>query len=147
MSENVNETDAIKIAATVFVRAEQEFELLPEALEHSKGATAAAFKNIELTLDPAPPCKWAVSDLKVEGVEIDGADVTRIYSATITVSCGENEYDDVAGFMENEGYYDADDDEFNWTAAINYMIADTTLCPDYAEFVQESVDLDLVEIG
>jgi hypothetical protein len=54
---------------------------------------------------------------------------------------------EVKEFMAEEGYFDDDDEEFDWINAVNYCIADTTLCDEeYAEFVSESVNLDLLEV-
>lgn len=146
MTDKFDEISDIRIAASVFINCSQEFELQPEGADHSIREIAKAFQKIEMTLDPAPPCKWSISDLKVESVDVDGPDVTRVYSATVEIQCSNEDYDAVVSFMENEGYYDSDDEEFDWMAAVNYMIADTTLCPDYAEFSQESVDLDVIEL-
>lgn len=139
--------DEYKVSAMVFVNATQQFELAAEASDLGEAAIKQAFEAIEMTLDPAPPCTWSIADLRVESVEIDGAEVTRVYSATVEISCKTEDFEALKSYMEEEGYYDSDDEEFDWMSAVNYIIADTTAGPDYSEFVQESVDLDVIEMG
>lgn len=101
-------------------------------------------------MDPEPPCAWKVTDLKVEGIQIEGDEVNRTYSCSISIDAGEEETEDLKEFMEEEGYYD--DGEFDWIQAVNYFIADTTGFPgsassEYGSFDSENVNLDLLEIA
>jgi len=58
------------------------------------------FSKIACTLDPAPPCKWIITDLNVDGLKIQDdqdAQVSRQYSCTISIQAGIEEMEALRG--------------------------------------------------
>lgn len=134
------------VDVTIFVEASQIFDLIEDRPDNDQ--IEKDFSLIECILDPAPPCAWKVTDLKVDHVKIDGDQLRRQYSCTITISAGEDEIENLKTFMDEEGYYDADEEEFDWHQGINFCIAETTCCnEDYATWNSDNVSLDVMEIG
>jgi len=56
--------------------------------------------------------------------------------------------DDLKQFMVEEGYYNQDENKFDWEQGINGLISDTTCCDeDYVVWEREDVTLDVFEVG
>jgi len=127
------------------VKAEQTFDLFDGA--PSDKVILKNFKELKFTLDPAPPCEWTYNLQNVE-VSINKKEktVSRTYSLSIIINIDQSNIEAVKEMMRDEGYFD-EDDGFNWSSAINYFIADTTVVPDYANFDSENVDINIMEDG
>lgn len=69
----------------------------------------------------------------------------RIFSLSIYINIDERSIEAVKEMMGNEGYFD-EDDGFDWSSAINYFIADTTVAPDYANFESENVEISIMDV-
>lgn len=138
MSENSD----LCIVATI--TADQNFHLSNNA--PSEENIVKDFEAVKFTLDPAPPCGWKY-DLNDVNVIVDMANhrVSRSFTLAVILNIDESNINEVKEMMEEEGYFDGDDG-FNWTSAISYFIADTTIAPSYADFDNEEVDVDVMEI-
>lgn len=139
----MSDLNAKSIVATVNAR--QTFNLS----EDSPPAESVTkdFQNVKFTLDPSPPCEWKyeVNDVQVT-VDKESNTVVRSFSLAVIVNIDQSTIESVKNMMFDEGYYD-EDDGFDWTSAINYFIADTTVSPEYADFDRENVDIDVMEVG
>ena len=49
--------------------------------------------------------------------------------------------------LDEEDWYDPSDGEYELSSAVNYWICDTTCAPDYADFVSESCDYDVLQVS
>ena len=135
--------NVICIMATV--TAEQTFNLSNDA--PSDKTIIKDFEAVKFTLDPSPPCDWKhkLKNVQVK-VKKGGNTVARSFLLELIVNIDQNTIEAVKEMMAEEGYYD-ESDGFNWSSAINYFIADTTVPPEYADFDSENVDIDVMEVG
>jgi len=133
------------IHVTAFVESSQRYDLDGEIIpDHDQ--IAKDFNEIEVTLDPAIHCEWKVEDIKVVSFEITDDQVTRDYSCMVSIMVNEEEFDSFREFMEEEGYYDEDEEAFDWENAINCFLTD--VCDvDYASFDGASVNIDVTEFA
>ena len=138
-------SDENEICIVATVTAEQTFNLSEDAPLNE--AIIKDFEGVKFTLDPAPPCEWKheLNSVQVDVVKENGI-VTRSFSLTVIVNIDQSTIEDVREMMAEEGYYD-EDDGFDWSSAISYFIADTTVAPEYADFDSENVDVDVMEVG
>jgi hypothetical protein len=134
-----------EICIVATVTAEQTFNLS----EDSPPAESVTmdFQNVKFTLDPSPPCEWKyeVKNINIS-VDKESNTVVRSFSLAVIINIDKSTIEAVKNMMAEEGYYD-EDDGFDWTSAINYFIADTTVSPEYADFHRENVDIDVMEVG
>ena len=134
-----------EICIVATVTAEQTFNLS----EDSPPAESVTmdFQNVKFTLDPSPPCEWKyeVKNINIS-VDKESNTVVRSFSLAVIINIDQSTIEAVKNMMAEEGYYD-EDDGFDWTSAINYFIADTTVSPEYADFHRENVDIDVMEVG
>lgn len=123
----------------------QHFELddaseLAEALEE--------FAEFDIELDPEvdePPFEVSISNKVVVDLRVEGTAVRRRISCAIALKVTDLEA--FNELLEEEDWYDPSDGEYELSSAVNYWICDTTCAPDYAEFVRESCDYDVLQIG
>ncbi len=134
-----------EICIVATVTAEQTFNLS----EDSPPAESVTmdFQNVKFTLDPSPPCEWKYEVKNIHiSVDKESNTVVRSFSLAVIINIDKSTIEAVKNMMAEEGYYD-EDDGFDWTSAINYFIADTTVSPEYADFHRENVDIDVMEVG
>ena len=138
-------SDENEICIITTITAEQKFNLSEDA--PSDEVIIHDFEAVKFTLDPAPPCEWkhVLNSVQVDVTKEDGA-VTRSFSLAVIVNIDQSTIEAVKEMMAEEGYYD-EDDGFDWSSAISYFIADTTVAPEYADFDSENVDVDSMEVG
>jgi hypothetical protein len=126
------------------VTAQQVFNLFDDKPDDDR--IISDFKSLKFTLDPAPPCEW---NYQIENVDVsidhESNNVSRNFYLLIKINIDSKSYESVREMMEEEGYYD-EDDGFNWSNAINYFIADTTIAPDYADFDSENLNIEIIDI-
>lgn len=133
------------VMASVTVEATQSFNIVDRKNAGAKKSILKAFSELFLVLDPEPPCIYVVEDIEVCNLELVGDEINRSYRAVIRIDANDTEADALLLWLEEQGYYDRDTHEVDWSGAVNFMIADTTSCPDWAEFVNEDVSLDVAE--
>lgn len=139
----MSDENEICIVATITV--DQTFNLSEDA--PSDEVIIQDFKVVKFTLDPAPPCDWkhVLNSVQVD-VNKKGGTVTRNFSLAVIVNIDQSTIEAVKEMMAEEGYYD-EDDGFDWSSAISYFIADTTVASEYADFDNENVDVDIMEVS
>jgi hypothetical protein len=140
----MSDENSICIVATVV--AEQTFKIFSENAP-SDDQIRKDFEAVKFTLDPAPPCRWKY-ELNNVHIVVSKEDnfVTRNFSLAVIINIDQSNIEFVKEMMADEGYYD-NDDGFNWSSAINYFIADTTVAPDYADFLSENIDIGVMKLG
>ena len=138
-------SDENDICIVATITADQTFNLSEDAPPDE--VIIQDFKAVKFTLDPAPPCDWKyeLNSVQVD-VSKESSIVTRNFSLAVIVNIDQSTFEDVKEMMAEEGYYD-EDDGFDWSSAISYFIADTTVAPEYADFDNENVDVDVTEVG
>ena len=72
--------------------------------------------------------------------------VTRNFSLVVIINIDQSSIEVVKEMMTAEGYYN-DNNGFDWSSAINYFIADTTVAPEYADFLSENIDIEIMELA
>lgn len=134
----------IETSIIASISSEQTFDLFDDSLPDK--VILKEFKALKFTLDPAPPCEWSYDIQSVE-VSLDRKNktVSRAFSLSLNININQSNINSVKEMMGDEGYFD-EDDGFDWSSAINYFIADTTVVPDYANFNSENVDIDIIEV-
>ena len=141
--EKMSDKNEICIVATVI--AKQVFNFSEDA--PSDDELIKGFEAVKLTLDPAPPCDWKY---ELSSVHIDvtkgGNTVSRNFSLALIINIDQSSINNIKKMMVDEGYYD-DAVGFDWSGAINFLITDTTIAPEYADFFSEDVDIDVMELG
>ena len=139
-------SDENSICIVVTVIAEQTFKIFSEDTPSDDQITKD-FEAVKFTLDPAPPCRWKY-ELNNVHIVVSKEDniVTRNFSLAVIINIDQSNIEFVKEMMADEGYYDKDDG-FNWSSAINYFIADTTVASDYADFLSENIDIGVMELG
>ena len=139
-----NDSKNRKICIIAGVTAEQAFDIFDNA--PSDKVILKNFKALKFTLDPAPPCEWTYDLQNVEvSINRKAKTLSRTFSLSIYINIDERSIEAVKEMMGNEGYFD-EDDGFDWSSAINYFIADTTVAPDYANFESENVDISIMDV-
>ena len=138
-------SDENEICIVATITAEQRFNLSEDA--PSDKVIIQDFNAVKFTLDPGPPCEWkhVLNSVQVD-VSKESGTVTRSFSLAVIVNIDQSTIEAVKEMMAEEGYYD-EDDGFDWSSAISYFIADTTVAPEYADFDSENVDVDVMEVG
>jgi len=139
----MSDENEICILATII--AEQAFNFSEDA--PSDAQIIKDFEAVKFALDPAPPCDWKY---ELNSVHIDVSKeekaVTRNFSLVVIINIDQSSIEVVKEMMMDEGYYD-ENDGFDWSSAINYFIADTTVAPKYADFLSENIDIEIMELA
>lgn len=133
------------VNVSVNVSSNQVFALTEEKPDHEQ--IVHDFSSIKCILDPAPPCKWKVIDLKVDNLEVGDNEVRRNFSCVIQIQARGHKIQKLKRFMAEQGYFDKEEHTFYWEQGINYFIAETTLCEDYAIFNKEDITLDIMDLS
>ena len=138
----MSDENSICIVATV--TAEQTFNFSEDA--PSDDQITKDFAAVKFILDPAPPCSWKyeLNSVHVDVIKEDNT-VKRNFSVEVIINIDQSNFEFVKAMMADEGYYDKVDG-FDWSSAINFFIADTTVAPEYADYLSENIDIVVVEI-
>ena len=125
-------------------KSSQRFELEDEG---DRQGAIEDFSEFDIEIDSEledPPFETKISNKTVIDLVIDGVKVTRTISCQIHLQVTDE--DEFRSLMDEEMWYDEDDNTYNIINAINYWICDTCIAPDCAEFVSESCDYDVVKM-
>ena len=123
----------------------QHFEL-DDPSEQAEAIEEFAEFNIEL--DPEvddPPFEVRIDNKADEELRVEGTAVHRRISCAIALKVTDLEA--FNELLEEEDWYDPSDGEYELSSAVNYWICDTTCAPDYADFVSESCDYEVLQIS
>ncbi len=106
------------------------------------------FADFDIEIDPEvddPPFEVSISNKVVADLRVEGTAVHRHISCAIAIKVTDLEA--FNKLLDEESWYDPSDGEYEISSAVNYWICDTTCAPDYANFISESCDYDVVQIS
>ncbi len=131
-----------ELIVNMWIDATQAFRLVsPDAVPLST-RIEADFSQVAPTLDPPPPCAWRFEDLTIEQIAVHRDRIVRRWTGTLRFIAQGESVARLQTFLAPLGYFDRETGEFDWPNAANFLLADTALCPPYAEFEGEDFDIE-----
>lgn len=131
-----------ELIVNVWIDATQAFGLVSPDAVPPRARIEADFSRVELTLDPPPPCAWRFDGPTIEQIALHGDRIVRRWTGSLRFIAQGESVARLQAFLAPLGYFDRETGEFDWPNAANFLIADTGLCPPYAEFEGEQFDIE-----